>query len=159
MRILATISGLLLFSVILWDAFETIILPRRVTRRFRLARLVYRRLPWSAIARRMRPGSWRESFLSFYGPLSLLWLFGFWVLALIASFALVHWELGSGFIVVNGTADFSADLYMSGTTFFTLGLGDVTPRTPQGRLVTMVEAGTGFGFLAIIISYLPVLYG
>ena len=161
MRILATIGGLLLLSIILWDAFETIILPRRVTRRFRLARLVYRTtwLPWSAIARRMRAGSWRESFLSFYGPLSLLWLFGFWVVALIASFALLQWGLGSGFIVVNGTVDFSADLYMSGTTFFTLGLGDVTPRTPQARLVTMVEAGTGFGFLAIIISYLPVLYG
>ena len=133
MRILATIGGLLLLSVILWDAFETIILPRRVTRRFRLARLVYRTtwLPWSAIARRMRAGSWRESFLSFYGPLSLLWLFGFWVVALIASFALLQWGLGSGFIVVNGTTDFSADLYMSGTTFFTLGLGDVTPRTPH----------------------------
>ncbi len=161
MRILAAISGLLLLSIILWDAFETIILPRRVTRRFRLARLVYRTtwIPWSAIARRMRPGSWRESFLSFYGPLSLLWLFGFWALGLIGSFALLHWGLGSGFIVVEGPADFSTDLYMSGTTFFTLGLGDVTPRTPLTRLVTVVEAGTGFGFLAIMISYLPVLYG
>ncbi len=75
MRIRAVISGLLLLSIILWDAFETIILPRHVTRRFRLARLVYR-TTWisrSAIARRIRPGSRREPFLSFYGPLSLLW--------------------------------------------------------------------------------------
>ena len=55
--------------------------------------------------------------------------------------------------------DFATDLYMSGTTFFTLGLGDVSPGTPVARLVTVVEAGTGFGFLAIVISYLPVLYG
>jgi hypothetical protein len=161
MRILAAISGVLLLSIILWDAFETIILPRRVTRRFRLARLVYRstwRL-WSAIARRVRPGSRRESFLSFYGPLSLLWLFGFWALGLMGSFALVHWGLGSGFFVANGRADFSTDLYVSGTTFFTLGLGDVPPATPQARVVTVIEAGTGFGFLAIVISYLPVLYG
>ncbi len=48
---------------------------------------------------------------------------------------------------------------MSGTTFFTLGLGDVTPRAPLTRLVTAVEARTSFGFLAIVISYLPVLYG
>src|SRR5213595_396789 len=98
MRILATIGGLLLLSVILWDAFETIILPRRVTRRFRLARLVYRTtwLPWSAIARRMRPGSWRESFLSFYGPLSLLWLLGFGAIGLMGGFALLHWGGGLG---------------------------------------------------------------
>jgi hypothetical protein len=161
MRILAAISGVLLLRIILWDAFETIILPRRVTRRFRLARLAYRTtwVPWSAVARRMRPGSRRESFLSFYGPLSLLWLFVFWALGLMASFALLQWGLGSGFMVAQGRADFWTDLYMSGTTFFTLGLGDVTPRTPLARLVTVAEAGTGLGFLAIVISYLPVLYG
>lgn len=106
MRVFAATSGLLLLSIILWDTFETIILPRRVTRRFRLARLVYRStwFPWSAIARRMRPGSWRESFLSFYGPLSLLWLLGFWAIGLMGGFALLHWGVGSGFIVANGSA-------------------------------------------------------
>lgn len=157
----AVTGGLLLLAVILWDAFETIILPRRVTRRLRLARLFYRStwMPWSAVARRMRPGKRREGFLSFYGPLSLLWLFGVWALGLIFSFALLHWGLGSAFNVANETPNFATDLYMSGTSFFTLGLGDVTPRTPLARLVTVVEAGTGFGFLAIVISYLPVLYG
>jgi hypothetical protein len=47
---------------------------------------------------------------------------------------------------------------MSGTTFFTLGLGDVTPLAPPGRALVVVEAGVGFGFLAIVIAYLPVLY-
>jgi hypothetical protein len=161
MEIMAAVVGLLVLSLILWDAFETIILPRRVTRRFRLARLFYRStwIPWSALARRMRPGKRREGCLSFYGPLSLLWLFGFWALGLIFSFALLQWGLGSGFDVTKGAANLFTDLYMSGTTFVTLGLGDVTPRTPLARLVTVVEAGTGFGFLAIVISYLPVLYG
>ena len=161
MRSLAAIGGLLLLSIILWDAFETIILPRRVTRRVRLARLFYRYtwIPWSAIARRMGPGSRRESHLSFYGPLSLLWLFGFWAVGLIVSFALLQWGLGSGLDVTKGKSNFATDLYMSGTTFFTLGLGDVTPRTPLARLVTVFETGTGFGFLAVVISYLPVLYG
>jgi hypothetical protein len=47
---------------------------------------------------------------------------------------------------------------MSGTTFFTLGLGDVVPRTGAARALTVIEAGTGFAFLALVISYLPVLY-
>src|SRR5262249_42126864 len=54
--------------------------------------------------------------------------------------------------------NFLLDLYMSGTNFFTLGLGDVTPQSTVSRLLTVIEAGMGFGFLAAIISYLPVLY-
>src|SRR5262249_1289937 len=49
-------------------------------------------------------------------------------------------------------------LYLSGVTFFTLGYGDVVPLDGWGRLLTVVEAGTGFGFMAVIIGYLPGLY-
>src|SRR5690348_18277769 len=47
---------------------------------------------------------------------------------------------------------------MSGTTFVTLGFGDVTPLTEVGRLLAVLEAGTGFLFLALIIGYIPVIY-
>jgi hypothetical protein len=50
------------------------------------------------------------------------------------------------------------DLYMSGSTFFTLGLGDVTPKSTAARIVTVLESGVGFGFLALTIGYLPVIY-
>src|ERR1022692_2446646 len=77
MRVVLATIGIFLVLVILWDVFETIILPRRITRRFRLARMFYRSTwrPWSWIARRMRATNRRETFLSFYGPLSLLVLF------------------------------------------------------------------------------------
>ncbi len=159
---LATIGGLLILAVVLWDTFETIILPRRVTRRIRLARAFYRLtwVPWRAVARRMHSTKRRDSLLSYYGPLSLLALFGVWALGLILGFALVQWGAGSA---INSTANesvsFWTDLYFSGTSLFTLGLGDVAPRTQLARLVTVIEAGMGFGFLAIVISYLPVLYG
>jgi Ion channel len=47
---------------------------------------------------------------------------------------------------------------MSGVTFFTLGYGDVVPHTGAARVVTVIEAGTGIGFIAVVIGYLPVLY-
>jgi hypothetical protein len=47
---------------------------------------------------------------------------------------------------------------MSGETFFTLGYGDVTPSTRAGKMLSVLEAGTGFGFMAVVIGYLPVLY-
>ena len=38
MFILTGLIGIVLIVVVLWDVFETIVLPRRVTRRFRLTR-------------------------------------------------------------------------------------------------------------------------
>lgn len=164
MALAATIIGLIVLVVILWDVFETIILPRRVTRRFRIVRMFYRYtwIPWSGVARAIRRGSRRESFLSYFGPLSLLALFVVWAAGLILAFALLHFGAGSAInspIAPMGHPGFRTDFYMSGTTFFTLGLGDVTPRSELARTITVMEAGIGFGFLAVVISYLPVLYG
>ena len=50
-------------------------------------------------------------------------------------------------------------MYLSGTTFFTLGLGDVVPRSGLARALVVTEAGFGFGFLAAVIGYLPFIYG
>jgi hypothetical protein len=158
-EILAAILGVVLILVILGDAFETIVLPRRVTRRVRLARLFFRYtwLPWSSLLRWISSGKRRETYLSFYGPLSLLLLLMVWATGLIFGFALLHWANGSTIHWAKGTPGFSTDLYFSGSNFFTLGLGDVTPRTPMARGLTALEAGVGFGFLALVIGYLPAL--
>ena len=65
--------GTCLVSALL-DAFETVILPRRATGRFRLTRLFYVLTwrPWRWVARRVRNSRKRETMLSFYGPLSLV---------------------------------------------------------------------------------------
>ena len=154
MRILAGLIGLLLVGGVLRDSFETIILPRRVAG-FSLSKVFSRWTwrPWSEVGRRMRPGDRRETFLSVYGPLSLLVLLAIWGVLLIGGFALILWA-----------ADFDpsisgwSQLYASGTTFTTLGIGDFVPHTDLARIVIVIEAGTGFGFLAVLISYLPILY-
>jgi len=160
MNILVGAAGVLLISVIVWDAFEVIVLPRRVTRRFRMARLFYRTSwrVWSAMTHRLVSGKRRETYLSFYGPLSLILLLTAWATGMVLGFAIVQAAIGSPLSVPSGSATFGTDLYMSGTTFFTLGLGDVTPRTTLARIVTVIEAGMGFGFLALVMGYLPVLY-
>ncbi|HEY6929417.1 MAG TPA: potassium channel family protein, partial [Thermoanaerobaculia bacterium] len=154
---IATTAGILMIVVILWDAFETIVLSRRVSRKFRLTRLFYRSAwaPWSAIARRIPAGNARENFLMVFGPLSLILLLAAWAAGLVFSYALLHWGLGSHLAASDGAHGFLTDLYMSGTTFFTLGLGDVTPRTATARFLTVLESGMGFGFLALVIGYLP----
>jgi hypothetical protein len=154
---LPAVFGLMLIIAILWEAFETVVLPRRVTRRLRVTVLFYRITwrPWRALARRFRNAKRREGFLSYYGPLSLLILFIFWALLLIVGFGLVYYSASTP---DSTHPAFRTCLYLSGTTFFTLGLGDVTPHTRLERLLAVIESGTGFGFLALVLSYLPVIY-
>ncbi len=159
MAILAAFLGTILILAVLWEGFETIVLPRRVTRRFRLTRLFYRRtwLPWATMVSSLVPAKRQENWLSVFGPLSLLLLLSVWAGGLIVGFALLHWATGSAILTHDGTAGFRTDLYLSGTTFFTLGLGDVIPRTTLARFLVVVESGMGFGFLALVIGYLPAL--
>jgi hypothetical protein len=155
----ATAAASVLTLVTLWDAFQTIILARRVSRRFRPTRAFYRLLwtPVRALARTIPPGNRRENVLMVFGPLSLLSLIALWAFGLIFSFALLHWGLGSQIRGPGGVSGFDVDLYMSGTTFFTLGLGDVTPLTTVARALTVLESGMGFAFLALIIGYVPLI--
>ncbi len=158
-RVLATIAGIALIVVVLVDAFETVVLPRRVTRRLRLVRLFYR-VAWrfwrfavqALIAERRQ-----ENYLSYFGPLSLPALLVVWALVLITGFGLLYWAPGNALKTPEGGAGIGACLYFSGTTFFTLGLGDISPHTPFARFVIVLESGMGFAFLALVISYLPAL--
>ncbi|MGI8551326.1 MAG: two pore domain potassium channel family protein, partial [Dehalococcoidia bacterium] len=106
-------GGIVLILVVLWDAFETIALPRRVTRRLRLTRIFYRLtwVPWSALARRLPNSNHRETYLSFYGPLSLILLLVVWAVALVIGFGLVQWGLGSRLIGPDAQIGLGTDLY------------------------------------------------
>lgn len=159
MPIVATIFGIALIAIVLWEGFETIVLPRRVTRRFRLTRLFYRRTwrPWAKMVDSVVPARWRETWLSVFGPLSLLLLLSIWAVGLIIGFALLHWAAGSAVLARDGHYGILTDLYLSGSTFFTLGLGDVVPRSTVPRFLVVIESGMGFAFLALVIGYLPAL--
>lgn len=90
--------------------------------------------------------------LSVFGPMSTVVLIAVWALFLILGFGLV--VLGSG-TSMNGMSE---AFYFSGVTLLTLGYGDLTLDGALGHLISVLEAGIGFGFLAVLVSYLPVLY-
>ena len=148
--------GLAVVCVVLQDVFEVMLLPRRVQRRTRLVGLFYRvswRF-WTALA----PGGERRGvFLGNFGALSMVVLILLWTTALVTGFALLHWSV-QGTVADHPRSPFLEQLYMSGSTFFTLGYGDVVPRSALSRLLAVVEAGLGLGFIATVISYLPVIH-
>jgi hypothetical protein len=156
-RIVAAVVGALVIFVVLLDTFETILQPRRVTHRFRFARYFYRAnwAFWSRLSKMVPEGRRRQGLLSFFGPLSLLGLFAAWVFGLMFGFALICWGVREQIQTADPHISFFTYLYMSGTTLFTLGYGDVTPLGQFGRALAVCESGLGFAFLAVIISYLP----
>jgi hypothetical protein len=165
MRVIALVLGVACCFGVVLDALQTIILPRRPTGRVRLTKIFYMLtwVPLVMLAERMKDHRRREQFYSAYGPVSLLLLLGLWATLLVVGFGCVYFALGTPFAdALNRHTGFWAmmrtNLYVSGTTLFTLGLGDVTPQRHLARLVVVMESGTGLGFVALVIGYVPVLY-
>ncbi len=161
MHVVAVIAGALIIVGVLLDAFETIVLPRRVRRQhFRITSWFYRFtwLPVAKLASHIQSQTRRETILGYFGPLSMIALLGIWACGLILGFALVQWG-GGEHLSSNLPLNFPALLYHSGETFFTLGYGDITPASVFSRFLAVAEAGMGFAFLGVVIGYLPTIYG
>jgi hypothetical protein len=88
----------------------------------------------------------------------LLGLIAIWAISMIFGFSLVQWGLSIPLVTPKPPDTFVDHLYFSGVTFFTLGYGDVVPGSTLGRALAVLEAGLGFGFLALVIAYIPVIY-
>ena len=165
MRITALLLGFFCTFGVVLDAFQTIILPRRPSGRFRITRLFYIATwqPWCFVAERISNRKVREQIYSVYGPISLLLLLALWAALLVVGFALLYFALGTPFadsMNQHGSplSNLRTDLYVSGTTLFTLGLGDVTPTRLLARALVVLQSGTGLGFVALVIGYVPVIY-
>lgn len=160
MNVLATIFGLGTIFTVLLDAFETVVLPRRVNRRYRLTSMFYRYtwVPFSKFVGKIPLPSRRENFLGYFGPLSLIFLLGVWAMGLIFGFAVVQFGVGEHIQLNGQPVTFGGLLYHSGETFFTLGYGDIVPTSGIARALAVLEAGMGFGFLGLVLGYLPTIY-
>jgi Ion channel len=159
-HIVAVVFGVAILWVVLLDAFETVVLPRRVLRNFKLTAYFYRRtwIPWRRIASHIKTTSRQQNFLGYFGPLSLILLLGFWASGLIFGFGLIQYGIG-GHEQLNGEKlTFGKIIYHSGETFFTLGYGDIVPTSGAARALSVFEAGMGFAFLGVVIGYIPVVY-
>jgi len=160
MHFTAALVGLILVVAALLDAFQTIILPRRPTGRYRLTRLFYLATwgPWIRVSTWIKSPKRRETWFSVYGPLSLILLLVVWAVLILLGFGLLYYAIGSPFTEAQGPIGLRSDFYVSGTTIFTLGIGDVIPKGALARTIVILEAGIGMGFLAVVMGYFPVLY-
>ena len=160
MHIIAFLAGALIVVGTLWDAFETLVLPRapRRTRRFTPTFYGATWRAWAACGRRIASAARRERYLAVYGPLSVFVLVALWAAALVVGFALLQWSQRELLLNVDGAAHFSDDLYMSATTLFALGRSDVAPKGRVGRLLVVAETGSSLVLLSMLFAYIPIVY-
>lgn len=162
LHIVSFCAGIACIFIALLDAFQTVILPRRAIGRFRITRIFYvvTWWPWARLASCIHHARKRETAYSYYGPLSLVLLIIVWAGLLVLGFGLLLHAVHLPFTdPMHPQAGFASDLYLSGTTLFTLGIGDIQPHTSAARFLVVLESGIGLGFLAMVIGYFPVLYG
>jgi hypothetical protein len=108
-----------------------------------------------ATARMAESSRLRERLLSLFAPVLVLTLLAMWTALQVLGFGLIWWGIGG----VDGAESFLDALYYSGVVYFTLGFGEVLPSAGPARIGSLVEAFAGVTTTALVIGYLPSLYG
>ncbi len=150
LRTLSVLLGIAIIVAALASAIKTVILPRAavslVTRWVFLAlRSVFR-----IIAPPSRSYAWRDRVLSFYAPLGMLLILAAWLIMVFIGYGFIFW----GLEVHVGLTD---AMELSGSSLFTLGF--VRPDAFWLMMVSFSEAAIGLVLLALLITYLPSMYG
>jgi hypothetical protein len=156
--IVQSLAGLLLIAVVLWDIFQTVVLPRPAHTRIRLARTLTRvTWPlWRSRAVRKTTNVDQEKILGSYAPALVLIVLVTWIGLLILGFGLVTYALRDE---LSPSLDFGSALYFAGESVLTIGFGDFSATGGLSRIAAVVGGGLGLGVLALGITYLFSLYG
>lgn len=157
MHVIAVVVGLLLVVSVLADLVNTLVATQTNRRRFWLTMQLYTR-SWRvvrAFALRIGNEKRREQFLGVFAPVSVLLLLTAWVVQQIIGFGLIWWGIGG----ISGADSLADDIYYSGVVYFTLGFGEVVPAEQIPRFGALIEAFSGVLTTALVIGYLPALYG
>ncbi len=157
MKICELIIGALIVAIILFDVFQSIVVPRQTGRAFRIAPLLARRLwlVWRQIGLCLRLLQRREYFLGIFAPLALILELFVWVVSLILGYGLMLHALHSQLQPMSN--DFGSALYLAGESLFTLGFDSVKP-TGMTRVIVLAAAASGVAVMSLTIALLFSLY-
>jgi hypothetical protein len=154
---LAIAAGVAIVAFNLFDVFVSVILPRQSQVWWRASvRLVRSSWPlWKRVAGRIADIERREDFLGVYAPLMLVAFLFLWGFACIVGYGLVLYGLRTQ---LRPVADLGEALYLSGTSFLTIGYGDIVPKGGLARVVGIAAGASGFAVIAIVTSFLFALF-
>jgi hypothetical protein len=152
------VAGLALLLVVLYDLFQSVVLPRPTINKLATVRYLVRGLywMWRWVGNRISSIPRRERWLATYGPVAVLTIFVAWGLGLVLAYGLI----------IDGVRDemrpvpdsFGTSVYFSASTLVPLSYGDYVPEGIPARLATIAESATGVILAALAITLLFSLY-
>ena len=148
-RIVVGLAGAGVIVVVLDAAIRTFVLPRAAAVRFTRLISLASRAVFDLIARPARTYEQRDRVMALYAPITMLLFPTVWLTCIFGAFAAIFQSVES----VGWVEAFR----LSGSALFTLGFD--TPRHLGPDFLTFLEAALGLGLLAMLISYLPTIYG
>lgn len=147
-------AGALLVLATLYDVFQSAVLPRPAVGRLRFTFAVVRITwgVWRAVAQRPKRLRTRESALAVYAPSMVVALLVMWAFGVLLGYALMYSGLHGS--LQPAPESFGATLYFSAGRMLAFPSSAITPVGLATQLLTTVEAATGFGLFALVISLL-----
>lgn len=145
----AFVAGLGIVVATIYSAIETFVLPRSANDP--LTGFVFRRIffVFSFSTRNARSYEERDKAMAFFSPVALLALPPVWIFLVTVGYTMMFWGVGYGGVVKS--------FEVSGSSVLTLGFVAVT-KFPE-YILTFSEATIGLMLIAILIAYLPTIYG
>lgn len=156
MAVVALFLGIVIVLSVLADMVNTLVTTSTGSSRYWLTVRLYE-VSWRFMRLLGRRGSeaGRELLFATFAPVSILLLLGVWVAQQIVGFGFIWWAVGG----IDGATSVFDSIYFSGVVYFTLGFGELVPVDAVPRLGALVEALFGVLTTALVIGYLPALYG
>lgn len=141
---------------VLASVIRTVVLPRGVPARLARAVFLTVRNLLSLRLKLSRRNNYRtrDRVLAQQAPLGLFAQLFTWGLLILLGFAAIFWALSGP---NPGVADIPHAVELAGSSMFTLGFDH--PHGLVRQLVAFAAAGVGLGLFALVITYLPSLYG
>ena len=158
-NIVVALAGLFLVFITLRDVFVAAIVPRPATPLLRPSALAFRLMWhfWKHIANKQKLPERRETVLSIFGPFGVIALLGLWVVLLVFGYGLLLFALRAQ--LSPQPMSFWSAIYFAGTSFLTIGFGDIVGRGGLARLISLIAGASGLGVVAVVTSYLFSLIG
>jgi hypothetical protein len=146
LQVLSVIFGAILALAILSSALKTVVLPQEGFPR--LAQAVFA-VVHRLLVHRSRTRERAIALRSLYAPVALVSLPLVWMLLMVVAFTFIFWGTGS--------LTWQRAFEISGSSLTTLGFAE--PDTMARIWLAFIEATIGLGLVALLISYLPTIYG
>ncbi|HMK12486.1 MAG TPA: hypothetical protein VK461_12930 [Acidimicrobiales bacterium] len=149
LQVLAFAAGAVIVVYTGSAALRTVVLPRASSTMINRVVFITMRKVFNVFAHEGRTYEQRDRVNAIYGPLCLVLLPFVWISLMIIGFTLMMWGLN--------VQPLRQAFILSGSSIFTLGFA--LPHDLPVDLLVFLEAMIGLGLVALLISYLPSIYG